>query len=236
MIWQTVPLKTLVRNNYLFKVSMQMQHGTFSCCLATMCLKALRLMSVHLLFLLPFMQILFASNSLIRPPKLFEMVKGSLWKNQPPALKGYNSTYSLSAVLSLPLCGVKQRLTAIKKCAESHCVVSLRPKRASRHYFLRLTRYYWNQCLAVKKIDSNDLFSFDVIFNFRHVYGNLLVFVFLGSYLTSLRCLFRNAHDESFWLTPLTVVCTLLLQAECEGPTLISCSRVTAAHYCTAVP
>jgi len=34
--------------------------------------------------------------------------------------------------------------------------------------------------------------------------------------------LFRNAHDRGFWPKPLTVVCNLLLQADCEGPTLIS--------------
>ena len=56
----------------------------------------------------------------------------------------------------------------------------------------------------------------------------------------------RNAHDLSFCLKPLTVVCNLLLQADCEGhvatfissgfyisssPSLLICSTLMSNHY-----
>jgi len=52
--------------------------------------------------------------------------------------------------------------------------------------------------------------------------GSSLVFVFSGSYLIPYWYLFRNAHDLYFSPRPLTVVCNLLLQADCEGSSLIS--------------
>lgn len=108
---------------------------------------------------------------------------------------------------------------------EDSCSSIHEPEPESRYLYAghRLASKQVAAKLLLKQVGSSVLMSFVV---FRHVYNSSLMFVFLGSYLTFSQCLFRNAHDISFSLTPLTVVCTPLLQAECEGSALISCTAL----------
>jgi len=71
--------------------------------------------------------------------------------------------------------------------------------------------------------------GFDVILNVSTRHPWFAGAHLRGPHLTPLGCLFLNAHHQSFCLQQLEVVCSLPLQAGCEGPAFIL--RIVTRSY-----